>query len=463
MVRDDLLTPILMNGSEIASGLLTSNTTRKNGLITNKDLAPTILNFFHIMPEKSMLGLPARSVAATNPLAILRKANRQMVATYTARLPVLVSFITCVALGGVLALVTIILNSKPVAPKRVPLLLSLLRPYLVALMLVPVSLMAAAGVGIYSTMPTVIFVAVTTLTVAIFLNVLLRDLRLILMVVGLLTSVCLCIDLCLGQPLLKHSILSYDPITGIRYYGLGNEACGVLIGATLLGWYALLDYASAMRSRLIILVAVVSVVVFMLIGSPSFGTKFGGMSAAIPGFGIALIKIRNDRAWRQMIFWCAGVAVVLLLLVLALNLTLRPDQQTHIGRAFHDALHGNPGILLDLAIRKWTMNLRLMRYSIWTYAFVSLLFSLLVLVFRPVGFVHRTLQKHPLLNAGFMGIAVGMVFGLLTNDSGISMAATGLLYLTVPLLLLSMAEVKSSLPATTPECIVGLVTGNNID
>ncbi|HEX2949852.1 MAG TPA: hypothetical protein VHV83_09860, partial [Armatimonadota bacterium] len=269
------------------------------------------------------------------------------------------------------------------------------------------------------------------------------DTRLISTIVGLATASLLCVDLLFGQPLLRQSVLSYDAITGIRFYGLGNESSGVLLGATLLGLYALLDHSAFFRRNILWTVVLPYILVFVLVGAPSFGSDFGGMFAALAGFGYALLKARSDRKWRRNMIWTAVVGVILLGVLIATNINLDASKQTHIGRAFHDAMQQGPSIIVDLAVRKWSMNIRLIRSSLWTYALLSLLISLVILFYRPVGIIKGTLRKHPLLNAGFKGIIIGMVVALLTNDSGIAMAATGLLYLAIPLILMVMDVVSA--------------------
>jgi hypothetical protein len=91
-------------------------------------------------------------------------------------------------------------------------------------------------------------------------------------------------------------------------------------------------------------------------------------------------------------------------------------------------------------MRKWAMNLHLMKSSWWAFALVSLLTGLIVLFFRPAGILRRTLRPHPLLNAAFVGDLAAMLVALCTNDSGVVMAAVGMLYLSAPILLLIQAE-----------------------
>ena len=87
------------------------------------------------------------------------------------------------------------------------------------------------------------------------------------------------------------------------------------------------------------------------------------------------------------------------------------------------------------------MNLRLMRYSLWSRVFLSFLLAQGILLFRPVGALKRTQKHYPLLIAGIIGITSGSATAFLTNDSGVVAAATALLYGSLPLLYLVLSKV----------------------
>ncbi|HEY3417127.1 MAG TPA: hypothetical protein VGM23_09615, partial [Armatimonadota bacterium] len=107
---------------------------------------------------------------------------------------------------------------------------------------------------------------------------------------------------------------------------------------------------------------------------------------------------------------------------------------------------GGIGVIGETMLRKWAMNFRLIRSSVWVYALIVLITGMTILLYRPVGVVKRILRKHPLLNAGLLGVTVCMIVGLFTNDSGVAMAATAVLYLVVPLMLLVKEEMTVELP-----------------
>ena len=52
--------------------------------------------------------------------------------------------------------------------------------------------------------------------------------------VSFTTLLALNVDLLTGATMIKSSVLGYDPMAGARYYGVGNEYMGVMIGCSIL-------------------------------------------------------------------------------------------------------------------------------------------------------------------------------------------------------------------------------------
>ena len=59
--------------------------------------------------------------------------------------------------------------------------------------------------------------------------------------VGLITALLVGLDTLTGSSLMRFSFLGYDPIGGARFYGLGNEYMGIMIGALIMGWVCLAE------------------------------------------------------------------------------------------------------------------------------------------------------------------------------------------------------------------------------
>jgi hypothetical protein len=74
------------------------------------------------------------------------------------------------------------------------------------------------------------------------------------------------------------------------------------------------------------------------------------------------------------------------------------------------------------------MNLRLIRFSIWSGLLTTSLGCFWLLTCTPLGGYRRLSRARPGLAAALVGVAVGGLVNLLVNDSGVVAAATTTLY-----------------------------------
>src|SRR5207245_9121764 len=83
--RNDELTPIVMADGTPATLFsrhgpmhsLTSDTTRRDGVVSNEDVAPTILSFFHIPVPSDMNGAVIRTIDERRPFDLHRRHLEQ--------------------------------------------------------------------------------------------------------------------------------------------------------------------------------------------------------------------------------------------------------------------------------------------------------------------------------------------------------------------------------------------------
>ncbi|MHB9106061.1 MAG: hypothetical protein ACYDCO_03295 [Armatimonadota bacterium] len=423
--RGDLLTPLLLTGTEIAPGILTSATTHSTGVVTSTDLAPTVLAFFGLAPHPSMLGNPLRAHHSEHGFTRLRALHRHLLFVDGCRAPVLIGYALALLAGVLWALAA--LGLRAAAPLRAVL------PLLNGLLFMPALFLVAAGLGIYRPHTSSLFFLGAAVLLGVILRRWVRDPRLALAIIGLAVAGLTCLDLLLGTPLQEKGIMSCNAVEGGRFYGLGNPMSGVLISSTLLGVFALLDYRGWARERHLLMVAACLLGVVVLIGGPHFGADFGGLLTALPAFGTAFILAHRREARGRALLWTGAAGLLLFAALIAADMLL---VRSHIGLAFRHAFTHDPGVLVDAALRKWAMNWQLTTASPWPVLLVIVLLGITALVIRPVGRLREVLQAHPLLHAGFTGTAVTLILAMLTNDTGIAMAGAGLIYLLVPLILL---------------------------
>lgn len=426
--RGYLLAPVLMVDYTSAQadakegGLLSSATTRRPGIVANFDVTATVLKLFQV--EQRGAGRPFELVGSAAPWEQVLALYDRITRIHEQRLPLIQPYFF-VQLGAVLISVALAAGSSlfgwPLAGVRPwlrALHLSLVAfPLTLLLPLLPVPRTAGvawlqAGTG--------------TLLLAISASGWRRwgEAAPFTWLAGLIVVV-IVLDLLTGTRLLSTSHLGYDPIGGSRYYGIGNEYMGLLLGAASVAAGGLMETAAARRRRpLLWSIGMVFAAVVFLLASPAHGANVGGTISAVIGLGVVLVLLAQDRLhWRHVVLLGALVAGVVGAAALYDLVGLGPES-SHLGGAVRmvGAEGGDP--LWRLFERKLEMNARLIRLTVWSRAFfVSLLAALLFTFIRPRT-VRRLLHAYPYMGRALRGSLAGALVALAVNDSGIVAAAT---------------------------------------
>lgn len=238
--------------------------------------------------------------------------------------------------------------------------------------------------------------------------------------VAALTTTALALDPWLGAPLLSRSPLSYSVIEAARYYGMGNEASGVFLGASLVTAAAALVLPRAGRVGVFAAV-LLALLVTATLALPRLGADFGGLIAALAGFGTLLFAPVLGAGGRRRRAGGALFIVALLLVAAALAWDAgRPaGERTHIGQAVENVRGGGFGALQTIAARKAATAARLLVTSPW---------SLLLLAEVAALFLARGRGGAGMARAAFPAVAAAAAAALLVNDSGVVASAACLLY-----------------------------------
>ena len=433
-------------------GLAVSSSTRRPGLVSNSDLLPLVISYLR-GGERSAGDEQVIGVARMEkPLSALDRFSEQAALIFSLRSPVVK--------GYILAMIfTLLAGLAGMALKLAPVLR--LAFVLEAIMLVPLVLLLLPGITRFplpSQLLTGLVLSGATLLSALALQPLKKKERhLLWTVIGLATALVLVLDALTGSGLQQASFLGYDVIAGARYYGVGNEYMGALIGSAILGTVSLaallekgsppgtgraarLRPVSGLAAGYAAILLFYGLIIFIL-ASPYFGANLGGTVSAAVAFGVAwagLIGIMERR--RRLAVTVFAFLLFALALLWALNMWWQPELPSHLGR--FGAMVRSRGFegLWETVWRKVNMNWKLVRYSIWSRAFVTLLGLFVVLSFYPTGVLRRLKREQPYLVIGAIAAIVGSAAALITNDSGIVAAATVLLFAIPPVLIPMMGE-----------------------
>lgn len=435
----NLLTPFIAAGPGIKPGFATSATTRRPGLVANIDIAPTILEYFNIPAPVIMLGHTVLGVGTENitlnSLEYFIRMNRGIVATYTQRAYLIKPYVAMQIFVSLGFLLLVFLRKNR---------LKTLRPFILANMAIPLSFLLLPLVASDKLFSKYLWLVLLTTGIVLVSLRFMETLRSIIFIC-LSTSSGILLDLLVGAPLMKLSILGYDSIGGARYYGLGNEYMGVLIGSFTTGITALIDESrmgSRKKTSLSILCAVLFTATVYLIFSPRYGSNVGGFISAYGAFTITILMLLGIRVKSSHLGPIAAGMVLFIVLLLAATGSSNPP--SHISQTLASVkVHGMMP-LWDIVGRKLSMNLKLLKYTPWTRALLTSIGVIVALFYRPPHILKNIFQKYHNLYSGFVGAGTGCLLALIFNDSGIVAAATMMVYIALPLLLLVIDEIPQS-------------------
>ncbi|TDF96184.1 hypothetical protein [Paenibacillus piri] len=232
-----MLAPVMIYAPSGRESILTSATTRRPGLVSAVDIAPALLTAFGIQPPADMIGLPVVREAAADAFPKLLADLRQFRLLYAQRPPLLYALAVyeiVVMLASLMA-AWYFSGGRKIGAKA----LLLWRTLLYSLLLAPAGLLAMGWFTFERLSAAALFVVGCVLTGGLLFAVAAGRRRkgfvFSLAGIGLLVTALILYDGLHGAQAMQRSVLGYDPMIGARYYGIGNEFMGVLLGAALLG------------------------------------------------------------------------------------------------------------------------------------------------------------------------------------------------------------------------------------
>lgn len=415
----DRLAPVVLWGAGSAPGLLTSASTRHPGLVLNTDFLPTVLARLQLPPLPGATGRPMQSLPdKTTPIPSLPQRGRGgqgIRDIYTALLTTARQQHTPGGLPTV-QLLLVLIGAMGLFFRRP----QIVRATLAAIVTLPLGMLLLPPVAPGSVLGASALLALFSLACALPAWRRENDAeRMIFTLIGLLPPIVL-LDLLTGSHLLQRAWMSYSVMEGARFYGIGNEYMGAVIGAmcVLPGRFATFSNdGEAGKWRLW---GMGALALLVTMGASRFGAKVGAIPSAGTAFGaIALLRGRGQIRAREML----GTMVVLALLLAgfaALDLRHAAGEQSHLARAFSGA---GGGSVLDIAQRKLALEGALLLRSPWSLTLLAAGFGL-----GRLRRIHAACFQDLNARATFAGLVVGGIASLLCNDSGLTAAALIALY-----------------------------------
>lgn len=413
------LTPLIAAGGGFGRGVLTSDSTRRPGLVNNVDLLPTALDRFGISVPPGVSGSVMRSTGGpADGVAGLRELSAQLPVTMKARWPIMVTYVIT-ALVFMFAAAMIVHRSvrRAASPPGGLRGARFVRVGAVVMLATPLSLLVVSAFRYDGYAFPAVFCACFTVVVGGGAWLLQRRSERMDPVVSLclLTAALMVVDLAFGGTFFLLPLLGVSALEGMRLYGLSNAMAGLLIATSLWGITGLAGDRALERgaARWAVLAALLGV---------SFAVGFGALGANVGSFIAALATTLTFFAAtsgkRFTALRAGGVALGTAAATAALILLDSVLLGTHAGKVVGGGAEG----FIDLAQRKLAIQLgQISFYLLPAIVLIAAVVAMALWMGRPGSYWRRRAGAHRLQNATLFSLVIGGLVALVFNDTGVVM------------------------------------------
>ncbi len=413
------LTVFIAAGKDIARGYAVSGITRRQGIVAIADIAPSVLNFFHIEPGDEMVtSLPdwkeSTDSAAERENALIRTNDRALIRdqsfNYVAGIFILIAFS-----AAVLALVAYRIVSWRNGTK-VLLLMAMVMPTLTYAML-PLMLSLSSSINVVAAFVTL---SLCCAGIAYYCGEKWGYVRTILGIVSINVGVQV-IDIFTGGNLQLNSLFGYSAIVAGRFAGFGNLTFSIMAisSVVIVGMVQQLKkgHPEWNEKKINISLLLMMVAVLIVVGAPYFGSDVGGVLALTPTVFIIALMLYNKRIDIKSFLVAILITLGTISIFSLFDLQRPISERTHLGRFVQILLHGEPGAVIG---RKVVSNFHILTNSLFASIVIIGTMYVAYLFLSPEKFLRSNAAAYPSFRyIVYPGLIVATL-GMFLNDSGIA-------------------------------------------
>ncbi len=407
------LSPLILWGKDVEHGILTSSTTKREGIVSNLDIGPTVMKFLEA-PNDFMAGNPIKALKKDINLQEVIKQNQQINITSKVRYNTLYYY-------GILSMIIFSLGifffiAKINLPYKFTEVIRTLFTTIIVLpnIFIILSLFKIRGILTYL----FILLLLTILCFIILWKT--KNIKNQILFISFFSIILIGLDLILKGHISKYSVLSHDPIIGARYYGIGNEMVGLFLGSITIFSTNILE-----KKKKVLIPLILYIISIIFIGHPYYGANVGGTMALIVTTFIYIMGLLNKDLGIKRILSMIILIVILLSIMGYMDIRFSKDI-THLGKVILQIRDRGFSYLNLIFFRKILVNIKLVGRSFWTYLlFVHMIF------YATVFNLYEEKNKNSLI--GLMAGLSGTMAGFLLNDSGLILGAISMNLITAKL------------------------------
>jgi hypothetical protein len=258
--------------------------------------------------------------------------------------------------------------------------------------------------------------------------------------VGAVTAAVIVIDACTGSELSLDAPFGDNPIIAGRFHGIGNIAFALLGAGTLVFSAAVATGLPARRAAAVVFGS--GAVAVAVDGHPALGDDFGGVLALLPAVAVLGLVVSRVRTSGRHVLTVLAATVTTTAAFALYDYTRPPSQRTHLGRFVGQIADGSAGSVvarkLDSSLASFTNGWH--RWLVVGWVVLALA--------AYVGHRLGRLRVSPAVDHRTAGgllaaLLVLAVLGAALNDSGLAITAFTF-YVAAPLLVPLVEPVETT-------------------
>lgn len=413
-------TVFIAAGKSVKQGYAASSTTRREGIVTLVDVAPSILKFLKVPLPKSMgqtfFDFKINSETSLSRVNNLVKLNSQAIIRDKSVAGSTVLLILLVVFGSLIAMVAYTRARSWRNFARFLALMALPIPSL-GFLLKPFTISIASSLNF-------IIIFLITSTIFAYLAMLIAKkityVKIILAIASINILVQL-VDIIFSGSLQLNSVFGYSPVVAGRFSGFGNLAFAIFAMSAVV-FVAMVKELSKSKpnwniKKMNIILISFMVVILIIDGAPYFGSDVGGVLAITPTIFLIGLMLFDKKVSIKALLVSAVVTLATIVTFAFIDLARPAEERTHLGRFASSLVRGQAGIIVE---RKITANINILTGSVWAVTIIIALLYFSFLFLHPEMFLHRTSAKHPGFKfLTYPGLLLG-ILGMVLNDSGVA-------------------------------------------
>lgn len=427
-VDNSKLSPLIVWDGGKTNGILTSGTTRRDGIVSNIDIAPTVTSYLGANNE-NFIGHVISASRVNGKLDFVKELNARVNTVSSLRAPYLNFYCFLIISIIVLGLFVMFIKRFNFGGK-----FRAMNSLILLILTLPLVFLLIAYFNLVNSFIFLITSLLMVLVILVIMRFIKNDNRIILLLT--ITYLSLVIDLVTGGNLLRYSILSYDPIIGARFFGIGNEFAGVILAS--MAMITALYMEKTRGNKLFLIILPITIV---CVSHPNLGVNLGGtISVLFTSIVYLLLIFKVNINLKKTIF--IGIIVLSFILLVGIVDIYINTNPSHLGRTLLVIINSGPMYLVNVMLRKVQMNVKLMGSSIWSRVLLVTIFAEISILLRCKKKVVLFIENNRYFSAGIISTLLGSIVGLLVNDSGVLLAAIANTYL-VGIMMYCMLDLMS--------------------